>query len=86
MYLNRIYTIILFIFLVIDTKGLAQDTLNSAIVEQKSYQLFADKNWNELITFGNKAVKKDYDYFYLQMRIAVAYYERKNYCLAEIHF
>ena len=64
----------------------AQDSINSAIVEQKTYQLYLDKNWNELIKYGNKAVKKGFDYFYMQMRIGIAYYEKKNYCLAENHF
>ncbi len=86
MLLGRIYKIIIFIFLFQVTKGIAQDTLNSAIVEQKSYQLYTDKNWTELIKFGNKSIDKDYDYFYLRMRVAIAYYEKKNYCLAEFNF
>ena len=67
-------------------KGIAQDTLNSAIVEQKSYQLYLDKNWNELIKFGNRAINSGFDYYYLQIRIGIAYFEKKNYSLAENHF
>lgn len=76
--------IFLFVFSVTGTN--AQDTINSATVEQKSYQLYLDKKWPELIKFGNKAVYLGYDYFYLQMRIGIAYYERKNYSYAEGHF
>lgn len=64
----------------------AQDTLNSATVEQKSYQLYLDKNWSELIKFGNKALDSGFDYYYLQLRIGIAYYEKKNYALAEGYF
>jgi tetratricopeptide (TPR) repeat protein len=64
----------------------SQDTLNSLIVEQKTLQLYRDKNWTELINFGNTALKKGYDYFYIQMRMGIAYYEKKNYCNAESHF
>lgn len=64
----------------------AQDTLNSAIVEQKSYQLYIDKNWSELIQFGNNAIDKGFDYYYLQLRVGIAYYEKKNYALAEGYF
>ena len=64
----------------------AQDTLTSAIVEQKSYQLYADKNWLELIKFGNLAIDKGFNYYYLQLRVGVAYYEKKNYALAEGYF
>ena len=86
MHLSRIYKILIFVFLFQITKSIAQDTLNSAIVEQKSYQLYLDKNWGELIKYGNIAVDKGYDYFYLQMRIGIAFYEKKNYYLAEVHF
>jgi tetratricopeptide (TPR) repeat protein len=75
-----------FLFMICIIKNNAQDTLNSATVEQKSYQLYLDKQWPELITYGNKAVKKGFDYFYIQMRIGIAYYERKNYNQAEGHF
>ncbi len=65
---------------------MSQDELNSAIVEQKSYQLYVDKNWSELIKYGNMAIDKGYDYFYMQMRVGIAFYEKKNYSLAACHF
>ncbi len=77
-------TILLLLFSI--NKGLAQDSLNSATVEQKSYQLYLDKNWSELIKYGNKAISNGFDYYYLQLRVGIAYYERKNYSLAEGHF
>src|ERR1035437_5516380 len=87
MHLGRNYKILISIFFLFHiTKGIAQDTLNSATVEQKSYQLYLDKNWDELIKFGNNAVDKGYDYFYLQMRIGIARFEKKNYRVAENHF
>ncbi len=64
----------------------SQDTLTGGLVEQKSLQLYQDKNWKELIKFGNSALKQNIDYFYLQMRVGIAYFEQKNYCLAEVHF
>ena len=76
--------VILSIFSCFDLKS--QDTLTSVEVEQKSYQLYQDKNWDELIKFGNAALKQGYDYFYIQMRMGIAYFEKKNYCLAESHF
>ncbi|MFO0321701.1 MAG: tetratricopeptide repeat protein [Bacteroidota bacterium] len=64
----------------------AQDTISPLDVEQKSLQLFQDKKWNELIPFLKNASNNGIDYFYLQMRMGIAYYEKKNYCLAESHF
>ncbi len=74
------------LFLLIGIKSFSQDSLNSEIVEQKSYQLYLDKKWPELIKFGNNAIHLGYNYFYLQMRIGIAYYENKNYSVAEDHF
>jgi len=82
--MNRVVVVIIFSLSVF--KLMAQDSITSAEVEPKSYQLYLDKKWSELIKYGNKASKNGYDYFYLQMRIGIAYYENKNYCLAENHF
>ena len=65
---------------------MAQETMYSESIEQKSYQLYLDKKWDELICVGNNAIKNDMDYFYLRMRIGIAYYEKKDYALAESHF
>ena len=53
---------------------MAQETMYSESIEQKSYQLYLDKKWDELICVGNNAIKNDMDYFYLRMRIGIAYY------------
>jgi tetratricopeptide (TPR) repeat protein len=79
------YYIVAF-FIMSCTVVFAQDTLNSATVEQKSYQLYLDKNWSELIKFGNNAINNGFDYYYLQLRVGIAYYESKNYALALGHF
>lgn len=86
MYLNRTSKLILLFFVLIAGKTISQDTLNSTIVEQKSYQLYLDKNWSELIKFGNNSINKGFDYYYLQIRIGIAYFEKENYSLAENHF
>lgn len=80
----RYYFIVMLVALA--SKCIAQDTLTTMNVEQKSYQLYLEKKWPELIMFGNKAVHEGFDYFYLQLRIGIAYYEKKNYNVAEGHF
>lgn len=87
MYFSRIYKIIIAVFLFfLVVNGMAQDIINSTIVEQRSYQLYLDKNWSELTKYGNKAISKEYDYFYLRMRIGIAYYEQKKHMRAIKHF
>lgn len=66
--------------------GFAQEELNSAEVNSKSYQLYMDKNWEELITFGREALKAGQDFFYLRMRLGIAFYEKGEFRKATEHF
>ena len=65
---------------------LAQSITNSATVEMISSDLYVDKNWTELIQYGEEAIANGYDYFYLRIRIGIAYYEQKKYKKAVRHF
>ena len=86
MYFSKKSFLSLIFFVLMCGKIISQDTLNAAYIEQKSYQLYVDKNWSELIKFGNQALKSGIDYYYLQIRLGIAYYEEKNYAIAETHF
>ena len=65
---------------------LCQTDLNSIQVEEKSYQLYLNKEWNGLIDFGKVAIDSGVDYFYLRLRLGIAYYETDRYRLAEAQF
>lgn len=64
----------------------AQDTLTSTNVESQSYSLLTQTKWDELIRFGNKALSNGFDYYYLRYRLGVAYYMKKKYRIAAVHF
>lgn len=64
----------------------SQDTLTFASVEAGSYSLYKQKNWNELIRLGNRALNRGFDYYYLRYRLGVAYYMKKGYRNASVHF
>lgn len=57
----------------------AQQRWNFAEVEKKSYELFQQKEWNKLIAFNDEARSYGIDYFYLQARTGIAYYNLKKY-------
>src|SRR6218665_2764188 len=82
------HTLILFAFFLIGLTALQaqEEPLNSVTVESRSYQLYLDKNWKELCSFGNKAIAQDFDYYFLRLRIGIAYFERTDYYMAEKHF
>lgn len=55
-------------------------------VDSVTYKLYQEKRWDDLIRSGRKALKLDYDYYYLRMRIGIAFYEKRNYKSAQIQF
>lgn len=57
----------------------AQKKLNYSEVDKTSYQLFLEQKWDELIDYSAKARKQGIDYFYLQARTGIAYYNLKKY-------
>ena len=63
--------------------GKSQDFVS---VDKKTYDLYMEKQWDELIRAGKEGLKQDIDYYYLRMRIAIAFYEKKNYKTSQAHF
>ncbi|MCD4730586.1 MAG: tetratricopeptide repeat protein [Bacteroidales bacterium] len=59
--------------------GLSQEVVNTQSVDQETYTLYLNKQWKELIEAGNLAKKNNIDFYYLQYRMGIAYYELKNY-------
>ncbi len=65
----------------------AQETEPTAIdFETQTFRHYQAKAWPELITTANQALKEGNDYYYLRFRLGIAYYEQKNYRLAQEHF
>jgi hypothetical protein len=51
-----------------------------------SYKQYTDKDWKLLINTGKEAQEKGFEYNYLNMRMGIAYYERRNYRSSIGHF
>ena len=62
--------------------GKAQQLWNFPEVDQKSYALFAEKKWDELITFSSEARQNGIDFFYLQARTGIAWYNQGKFRIA----
>jgi hypothetical protein len=87
MYYQNRYKLVLFVscfFFIVAAK--AQSIGNSAVAEQKSLQLYQDKDWQQLTKFSEKAIGRGYDYFYIRMRAGIACFEQKKYIKAIRHF
>lgn len=64
----------------------AQTTLYEAKVDSITYNHYLQSNWNELIKTGKEAFKDSADFYYLRVRMGLAYFYKKDYINAIIHF
>lgn len=63
----------------------SQDQINFKSINDSTYSYFVQKKWNDLILLGKEALNNNIDYFYLRMRIGIAYFEKHNYRQAIQH-
>lgn len=82
MYKLKIVLIASLLFSTLAVKG--QDSFKS--IDSISYSLYQNREWKKLALFGNNSFEKGYDYYYLNVRTGVAYFERGNYKQAEDFF
>ena len=71
--------IVVFLMFFILSMLKAQDRLNYKDVDVKSYELFIGEKWPELIEFSSEARKQGIDFYYLQVRTGIAWYNQKRY-------
>lgn len=79
--------IISFILIFISTSVIvAQEVGDKQKVDADTYKLYLSKDWSRLIDEGETALKDGIDFYYLRMRLGMAYYYTGNYRKAEKHF
>ena len=74
----KLTLILAFVFLCSDF-NYGQDPNEVWNPEKKTFGLYKEQNWSELIFWGKKAISEGNDYFYLRMRLGIAFYKRNNY-------
>jgi len=81
------HRLIIYIILISASLGVkAQDSMSIASTEEISKDLFLKKDWNQLIDFSKKALSDNIDFYFLRLRLGIAYYELKEYRGALFHF
>jgi tetratricopeptide (TPR) repeat protein len=80
---RKIITIVLF-SLALKLSG--QVTGSFKYADSLTYNLYTEKCWNALIVEGNRYLRDGLDYYYMRMRIGIAYYEKHNYVKSANHF
>jgi hypothetical protein len=64
----------------------AQVKIDHDWYNKHTYKLYQEKSWPRLIELGNNAIKAGYDFYYLRMRLGIAYYEQGKFRSAISHF
>ncbi len=84
---NSSKTIALIIFLLFYSYSVMtqESKYNFKDIDASTYQLYMQKDWDSLIKTGNEAIKQGEDYFYLRLRVGIAYYYKGNYRKATSH-
>jgi len=66
--------------------AVAQISEEAKQTDIQTYELYTGAKWDELIDLGNKSISSGIDFYYLRMRLGIAYYSKKNYMSAAEHF
>jgi hypothetical protein len=77
---------ILFFVLVSQQTAFSQNFKSKEQVDNFSYNLYLKKDWHNLIKTARAAEKQDFNFYYLQYRKAIAFYELKKYEKAALIF
>ena len=67
------------ILVFLSLKAFAQEVMSFRYADSLTYILYDQKSWKELINKGKEAISSGHDYYYMRMRVGIAYYERHNY-------
>ena len=57
----------------------AQEKNDFRRVDSSMYHASISENWDEVIRVGKEALHHDVDYFYLRMRMGIAYFNKQHY-------
>jgi len=76
---------LIILFLTLHTSLFSQE-ISVTSVDKETYNQYLTKDWKGLIKTSRKSLKNDIDFYYLQYRTAVAYYELKKYAQAVKYF
>lgn len=81
------HKIIFFLFIISITNVLqAQVQKDFAYYNNETYQLYLDADWESLSELGKESIAYGHDFYYMRIRIGIAYYEQKKYLQAIRHF
>ncbi|TDK43466.1 tetratricopeptide repeat protein [Algoriphagus formosus] len=79
-------TIVILIFLGFLGGLQAQKKQSLTVVDSETYSLYLAKDWDGVIRVGTEALNQGIDFYYLRVRLGIAFFELENYQEAALHF
>jgi tetratricopeptide (TPR) repeat protein len=65
--------------MILSLRVFGQEQQNFVYYDSLTFTLYSRKEWKELVSIKNEALTNGYDYYYLRMRLGIAYYEMKKF-------
>ncbi len=66
--------------------ALGQGEKNFAYYNNETYKLYSEARWQELIPLAKESIQNGFDFYYMRMRLGIAYFEQGHYSPAKKQF
>lgn len=76
----------IFAFMMISSSVFGQTDHDFVYYNNETYKLYIEKNWNDLIPLAKEGIENGHDFYYMRMRLGIAYYELGKYIPAKKQF
>ncbi len=77
------YKIIILVFIIsFPNLLLAQEQKDFTYYNNETYRLYQEANWESLAKLGKEGLSAGHDFYYMRMRIGIAFYEQQKYIQA----
>ena len=84
--MRKVITIVIGFIIQLSCDLGAQVPLTTTVVDGKTYELWTQGNWDELIQVADQALENGIDFYYLRYRLGIAWFQKKNFHKAATHF
>jgi len=79
-------TLISTIFILMYNIVVGQIQKDFAYYNSETYRLYTEANWKELIPIAKEGIANGHDFYYMRMRLGIAYFEQEKYTDAKKQF
>lgn len=78
--------LILFLCISLSNIVFGQIKEDFAYFNSETYRLYNEANWDELIPLAKESLENGHDFYYMRMRLGIAYFEKRKYVQANKQF